>query len=67
MGFEVDPRSVSIDSLLLKDGKDSTPIKEKKVGPGTKCNFPQEVEVAELRKGSKLKTREGHNKLHILL
>ena len=51
VGFEVDPRSVSINSILLKTDKE-TPIKDNNAPVGSKCTLPQEVNVEELHKGS---------------
>ena len=50
VGFEVDPHSVSIESLQLKTDKEPVPVNGKEVQPGAKCVFPKDVKVAELRK-----------------
>lgn len=50
VGFEVDPRSVSIESLQLKTDKEAAPISGKEVEPGAQCIFPKDVKVAELHK-----------------
>ena len=58
VGFEVDPRSVSIESFVSSDkeksAKDAANNKDPfvSVEPGTKCVIPPEVAVAELEKGS---------------
>lgn len=53
VGFEVDPRSVSINSLEINSDKQEK-TENKKIEPGSQCVFPQQVEVAELQKGSEL-------------
>ncbi len=53
VGFEVDPRSVSIESLQLKTDKDVTDLKGKDVDSEAKCVFPKEVQVAEIKKKEK--------------
>lgn len=50
VGFEVDPRSVSTESLQLKTEKDPTSIKGKAVESGAKCVFPKDVKVAEIKR-----------------
>lgn len=52
VGFEVDSRSISVDSLQLSTDKKAAAVHDKQVEAGAKCLFPKEVEVAELRKGS---------------
>ena len=53
VGFEVDPRSVAKGSFRIKSEQESKPVEvAKTTSPGTKCALPQEVAVAELRKGS---------------
>lgn len=52
VGFEVDPRSISMESLLLTNtNKKVAAMKDQEVESGAKCTFPKEVEVAELHKG----------------
>ncbi len=51
VGFEVDPRSISVESLQLKTEKKAAGIIGKEVQSGAKCLFPKDVEVAELHKG----------------
>ena len=55
VGFEVDPRSISLESLQLKSGKKLSSVKDTEVeGGGANCLFPKDVEIAELHKGSEL-------------
>ena len=51
VAFEVDPRSVSQESL--KAAPDANKEKDQ-LGPGDKCVYPSEVSVMELKKKSEL-------------